>query len=151
MTKHAIVSQAEWIEARKQFLTKEKEFTRLRDELNRERRELPWVRVDKQYVFEGPEGKETLAELFAGRRQLIVQHFMFDPSWEAGCKSCSFWADGYNGFFVHLQQRDATFCAVKCAPCVAPPSLRKFRITNLPRCKGLYAYPDSSVASAISS
>jgi predicted dithiol-disulfide oxidoreductase (DUF899 family) len=116
MTKHAIVSQAEWIEARKQFLTKEKEFTRLRDELNRERRELPWVRVDKQYVFEGPEGKETLADLFAGRRQLIIQHFMFDPSWDAGCKSCSFWADGYNGFFVHLQQRDATFVAVSLAP-----------------------------------
>ncbi len=116
MTKHAVVSQDEWVEARKRFLAKEKEFTRLRDALNRERRELPWVRVDKRYVFEGPAGRETLADLFAGRHQLIVQHFMFDPSWEAGCKSCSFWADGYNGFFAHIEQRDTTFVAVSLAP-----------------------------------
>ncbi|HXZ00273.1 MAG TPA: DUF899 domain-containing protein [Stellaceae bacterium] len=116
MVDHAVVSQDEWIEARRRFLAREKEFTRLRDELNRERRALPWVRVDKRYVFEGPKGKESLADLFSGRRQLIVQHFMFDPSWEAGCKSCSFWADGYNGFVVHLEQRDATFVAVSLAP-----------------------------------
>lgn len=116
MLKHAVVSQNEWLEARKQFLAKEKEFTRLRDELSRERRELPWVRVDKQYVFDGPNGKESLADLFSGRHQLIVQHLMFDPSWDAACKSCSFWADGFNGFFVHLEQRDLAFVAVSTAP-----------------------------------
>jgi predicted dithiol-disulfide oxidoreductase (DUF899 family) len=116
MTRHAVVSQDEWIEERKRLLAKEKEFTRLRDELSRERRELPWVRVDKPYVFEGPDGQETLADLFAGRHQLIVQHFMFDPGWDAACKSCSFWADGYNGFFVHVEQRDVAFVAVSLAP-----------------------------------
>jgi len=116
MPKHAVVSESQWIEARKRLLAKEKELTRLRDELSRERRELPWVRVEKQYVFEGPNGKETLADLFNGHHQLIVQHFMFDPSWDAACKSCSFWADGYNGFFVHLEQRDLAFVAVSLAP-----------------------------------
>jgi len=93
MEKHTIVSRDEWIEAREQLLAREKEFTRLRDQLSQQRRDLPWVRVDKQYVFDGPNGNETLSELFDGRSQLIVYHFMFDPSWEAGCKSCSFWAD----------------------------------------------------------
>jgi predicted dithiol-disulfide oxidoreductase (DUF899 family) len=116
MVTHAVVSQDEWIEARKRFLAKEKEFTRLRDELNQARRELPWERVDKPYVFDGPNGKETLADLFAGHHQLIVQHFMFDPSWNAACKSCSFWADGYNGFFPHLAHRDVAFVAVSLAP-----------------------------------
>ena len=116
MVAHAIVSEAEWTEARKQLLAKEKEFTRARDELNRARRQLPWVRVDKPYAFEGPAGQETLADLFQGRRQLIVQHFMFDPSWNAACKHCSFWADGYDGFFVHLEQRDTAFVAVSAAP-----------------------------------
>jgi predicted dithiol-disulfide oxidoreductase (DUF899 family) len=116
MVQHKVVSHEEWIEARKRFLAKEKEFTRLRDELSRERRELPWTRVDKQYVFDGPSGKETLADLFAGHHQLIVQHFMFDPSWDAACKSCSFWADGYNGFFPHLEQRDLAFVAISLAP-----------------------------------
>jgi predicted dithiol-disulfide oxidoreductase (DUF899 family) len=116
MVQHSVVSEADWIEARKKLLTKEKEFTRLRDELAQERRDLPWVRVKKKYVFEGPNGKETLADLFAGRHQLIVQHFMFDPGWSAACKSCSFWADGYNGFVVHLAQRDVTFVAVARAP-----------------------------------
>jgi len=116
MVQHKVVSQDEWIEARKRFLAKEKEFTRRRDELSRERRELPWTRVDKQYVFDGPSGKATLADLFAGRHQLIVQHFMFDPSWDAACKSCSFWADGYNGFFAHLEQRDLAFVAISMAP-----------------------------------
>jgi predicted dithiol-disulfide oxidoreductase (DUF899 family) len=114
--KHAVVSQQEWLEARKRFLDKEKEFTHLRDELSRERRALPWVRVEKDYVFDGPSGTETLADLFARRHQLIVQHFMFDPNWQAGCKSCSFWADGYNGFFEHLEQRDLSFVAVSLAP-----------------------------------
>lgn len=116
MVKHAVVSEAEWLEARKAFLAKEKELTRLRDELSRERRALPWVPVRKSYVFAGPGGKETLADLFAGRHQLIVQHLMFDPSWNAACKACSFWADGYNGFFRHLEQRDLAFVAVSLAP-----------------------------------
>jgi predicted dithiol-disulfide oxidoreductase (DUF899 family) len=116
MEQHKVVSRVEWTEARKRFLAKEKEFTRLRDELSRERRELPWVRVDKQYVFDGPNGKETLADLFAGHHQLIVQHFMFDPSWDAACKSCSFWADGFDGFFVHLAHRDVAFVAISRAP-----------------------------------
>lgn len=113
---HKVVSQDEWIEARKLLIAKEKQFTRLRDELSRERRDLPWERVDKRYAFEGPDGKETLAELFAGRGQLVVYHFMFDPSWEAGCKSCSFWADNFNGIIVHLNHRDVTMVAISRAP-----------------------------------
>jgi predicted dithiol-disulfide oxidoreductase (DUF899 family) len=113
---HKIVSSAEWVEARKELLAKEKEFTRLRDELSARRRELPWVRVDKDYVFEGPNGKETLADLFGDNSQLIIYHFMFDPSWEAGCKSCSFWADNFNGFVTHLAHRDVTMLAVSRAP-----------------------------------
>ncbi len=116
MPDHQIVSQEEWIAARTQLLAKEKEFTRLRDELSRARRELPWARVDQKYVFDGPAGKETLSDLFAGHRQLIIQHFMFDPGWEAGCPSCSFWADGYNGFVVHLEHRDVAFAVVSRAP-----------------------------------
>src|ERR1700730_4502818 len=101
MDKHAIVSHDEWTEARKAFLAKEKEFTRMRDELSRERRNLPWERIDKDYAFATPDGKATLAELFEGRQQLIIQHFMFGPDWEAGCKSCSFWADNFNDIIVH--------------------------------------------------
>ena len=89
MQDHKIVSQDEWISARKQFLAEEKEFTRLRDQLDQQRRDLPWVRVEKEYVFEGPRGKQTLADLFDGRSQLIVWHFMFDPSWQDGCPHCS--------------------------------------------------------------
>src|SRR6202030_1317632 len=102
MENHRIATRADWIEARKDLLEKEKEFSRLRDQLSQKRRELPWVRVDKSYVFEGPNGKETLPQLFAGRSQLIVFHFMFAPDWDAGCKSCSFWADNFNGIVVHL-------------------------------------------------
>ncbi|MGA2550402.1 MAG: thioredoxin family protein [Burkholderiaceae bacterium] len=116
MTLHHLVSQDEWVRARQELLEKEKEFTRARDQLARARRALPWVRVEKDYVFEGANGKETLEALFAGRHQLIVQHFMFDPSWNAGCPSCSFWADGFDGFFVHLEQRDIAFVAVSRAP-----------------------------------
>ena len=86
-----IVSHDEWMAARKAFLTEEKAFTRARDELSRKRRELPWEKVDKTYVFDTPNGKETLADLFGGKSQLIVYHFMFGPGWEAGCPSCSFW------------------------------------------------------------
>src|ERR1700675_1581592 len=95
--KHSIVSHEEWLNARTAFLTKEKEFTKLRDELNRQRRELPWELVEKKYVFDGPNGKESLGELFGNRTQLIVYHFMFNPASEEGCKHCSFWADNFNG------------------------------------------------------
>jgi predicted dithiol-disulfide oxidoreductase (DUF899 family) len=107
-----IVPAAEWIAARKELLRKEKEFSRLRDELSRERRALPWEKVDKNYVFDGPRGKETLADLFAGRSQLVVYHFMFGPGWKEGCPSCSFLADGFDGAAVHLAHRDVTFLAI---------------------------------------
>jgi predicted dithiol-disulfide oxidoreductase (DUF899 family) len=113
---HKVVSANEWLEARKQLLIQEKEFTRLRDQLSRQRRELPWVKVEKNYVFEGPEGKRTLAELFEGRSQLVVYHFMFAPDWEEGCPSCSFWADNFNGIGVHLNHRDVTLVAISRAP-----------------------------------
>lgn len=109
---HKVVSEKEWIEARKLLLKKEKEFTVMRDELNSLRQELPWKEVTKQYLFEGPNGKQTLAELFDGRSQLIVYHFMFDPSWDQGCPHCSFWADNFNQIIVHLNQRDVTMIAV---------------------------------------
>jgi predicted dithiol-disulfide oxidoreductase (DUF899 family) len=116
MESHRVVSRNQWTEARKALLAKEKEFTRLRDQLSRERRELPWVRVDKEYAFEGASGKKTLTELFEGRGQLIVYHFMFDPSWEEGCPSCSFWADNFSGIVVHLNQRDVSLVAISRAP-----------------------------------
>src|ERR1700682_3825137 len=115
-TNHPVVSHKDWLSARTAFLAKEKEFTRLRDELSRQRRMLPWERVDKPYVFDGPNGKETLAELFEKRRQLVVYHFMFSPEWDAGCKHCSFWADNFNGIIAHLNQRDVTMIAVSRAP-----------------------------------
>jgi predicted dithiol-disulfide oxidoreductase (DUF899 family) len=109
---HKVVSPNEWLEARKNFLIQEKEFTRLRDQLSRQRRELPWVKVDKEYIFHGSTGKETLSELFDGRSQLIVYHFMFGPDSEAGCRHCSFWADNFNSIIVHLNHRDVTMVAV---------------------------------------
>src|SRR5262249_33281626 len=115
-TQHRVVSHEEWLSARTAFLAKEKEFTRLRDELSRRRRALPRERVDKEYVFDGPSGKETLAELFGKRSQLIVYHFMFGPDQDEGCPSCSFWADNFNGIDVHLNQRDVTFVAISRAP-----------------------------------
>ncbi|RKH62942.1 DUF899 domain-containing protein [Corallococcus llansteffanensis] len=116
MNQHKIVSREEWLEARKRLLTREREFTHLRDALSQERRELPWVRVDKPYVFQGPHGEETLSQLFAGRSQLIVYHFMFAPEWDAGCKSCSFWADSFNGIITHLEHRDVSMVAIARAP-----------------------------------
>lgn len=107
-----IVSPADWLAARKEFLKKEKELTRLRDELARQRRELPWERVEKNYIFEGPNGTLALADLFEGRSQLFVYHFMFGPGWEAGCPSCSFFADTFDGATVHLNQRDTAFVAI---------------------------------------
>ncbi len=109
---HAVVSQSEWLSARKELLAKEKKFTKPRDALSAARRELPWVKVEKNYVFDGPAGKQSLAELFDGRSQLIVYHFMFGPDWNAGCPHCSHWADNFNGIIVHLNQRDVTMLAV---------------------------------------
>lgn len=114
--KHKVVSRDEWLVARKRLLAKEKESTRVRDQLARERRELPWVKVEKNYVFEGPTGKLTLADLFAGRSQLLVYHFMFGPDWKEGCPSCSFVMDHVNGATLHLKARDVTLTAVSRAP-----------------------------------
>ena len=125
MTAHRVVSREEWIAARRQHLAREKEFTRLRDELSRERRDLPWVKVDKPYVFDGPAGPESLADLFAGRSQLIVQHFMFDPSWEEGCKSCSFWVDNFDNIVVHLNHRDTSLVLVSRAPLATLEAYRR--------------------------
>jgi predicted dithiol-disulfide oxidoreductase (DUF899 family) len=111
-----IVSQAEWLVARKDLLTREKEFTRQRDALSAARRQLPMVKIEKEYVFEGPNGRETLSDLFEGRSQLIVYHFMFGPGWEEGCKSCSYLADHFDGANWHLPHRDVTFVAVSRAP-----------------------------------
>ncbi len=115
---HKVVSRAEWLEARKALLAKEKAFTREREEMSRRVRALPWVKVEKNYVFDGPppRGKVTLADLFEGRSQLIVYHFMFDPEWSQGCKSCSFVADHYNPTLVHLAHRDVAFATVSRAP-----------------------------------
>src|SRR6476660_8436817 len=113
---HMIVSEKEWLEARKALLKKEKEFTFLRDQLSQQRRDLPWVAVDKEYVFEGKNGKQTRSERFDGRGQVLVYHSMFDSSWNAGCPSCSFWADKFNGIIVHLNRRDVTMIAVSHAP-----------------------------------
>ncbi len=116
MRPHKVVSAAEQLEARKGFLAKEKELTRLRDQLSQECRQLPWVKVDKEYLFDGPDGQETLADLFAARGQLIVYHFMYHPSWKEGCPSCSFWADNFNGIIVHLNHRDVSMVAISKAP-----------------------------------
>ncbi|MGH7880702.1 MAG: DUF899 domain-containing protein, partial [Candidatus Binataceae bacterium] len=104
------------LEARKQFLVKEKEFTRLGDQLSQQRRALPWERVEKEYQFDGPAGKESLSDLFAGKSQLAVYHFMFGPEWEAGCPHCSFWADNFNGIDAHLAARDVSLVAISHAP-----------------------------------
>jgi predicted dithiol-disulfide oxidoreductase (DUF899 family) len=111
-----VVSHEEWVSKRSKFLAKEKEFTRLRDELTKARSELPWEEVTRSYVFEGPTGKRTLAELFGDKSQLIVYHFMFDPAWDAGCKSCSFVADNFDGAIVHLGARDTAFAVISRAP-----------------------------------
>jgi predicted dithiol-disulfide oxidoreductase (DUF899 family) len=116
MTTHAIAKHAEWLDARKKLLAREKEFTRLREELSQARRDLPWERVEKEYTFEGPRGKATLDDLFAGRSQLVVYHFMFGADWKAGCPHCSFWADNFDRIVVHLEQRDVTMVAVSRAP-----------------------------------
>jgi predicted dithiol-disulfide oxidoreductase (DUF899 family) len=124
MENHKVVSHQEWLDARRQLLAEEKELTRLRDRLSQRRRDLPWEPVDQDYVFEGPGGRETLAQLFDGKRQLAVYHFMLAPDWEEGCKSCSFWADNFNGIDAHLRQRDVSFVAVSRAPL---PKIQAFK------------------------
>ncbi len=111
-----VVSRAQWLEARRALMAREKELTRLREEVAAQRRALPWVRIEASYSFDAPQGKESLADLFAGRSQLLVYHFMFPPSWEEGCKSCSFWADGFDGLGAHLSARDVSFAVVSKAP-----------------------------------
>jgi predicted dithiol-disulfide oxidoreductase (DUF899 family) len=113
---HKVVSQKEWLAARKKLLTAEKKFSRRRDQLNRQRRDLPWTKVEKDYVFNGPDGKETLADLFGGLNQLLVYHFMFGPGWEEGCPHCSFWADHFDNVGIHLGQRDTTLVVISSAP-----------------------------------
>jgi predicted dithiol-disulfide oxidoreductase (DUF899 family) len=125
MNDHPVVTPEHWLEARKRLLAREKEFTKARDELSRARRDLPWVRVTKQYRFDGPQGGETLAELFGGRSQLVVYHFMFDPDWDAGCPSCSFWADSFERNVVHLAARDVTMVAISRAPLAKIEAFRK--------------------------
>lgn len=125
MEPHKIVSRQEWTEARKALLSREKEFTCARDRLSEERRALPWVKVDKAYLFESLEGRKTLADLFKGRPQLVVQHFMFAPDWNEGCKSCSFWADGFERMIPHLKARDTTLVAVSRAPLEKLEAFRK--------------------------
>src|SRR5262245_29726758 len=108
MTKHRIVSEEQWVQARRVHLVNEKQLTRQRDELARERRELPWVRVEKDYVFDAPQGKVRLADLFGGHSQLVVYHFMFGPDWNEGCPSCSFVSDHLDGAVPHLAARDVS-------------------------------------------
>lgn len=116
MTRNKVVGASEWESARRELLAKEKELLRASDALSRARRDLPWERVEKRYVFDGDKGEETLGDLFAGRSQLVVYHFMFGPDWSAGCKSCSFWADNFERNVVHLAHRDVTFVAISRAP-----------------------------------
>ncbi|WP_104202861.1 DUF899 domain-containing protein [Billgrantia saliphila] len=120
-----VVSREEWLAARKELLAREKELTRLRDDLNAKRRAMPWVKVEKEYIFDTPEGHKTLAELFDGRSQLIVHHFMFGPGWEAGCVGCSFTADHIEGTLVHLEHHDVSLVRVSRAPLAELEAYRK--------------------------
>jgi predicted dithiol-disulfide oxidoreductase (DUF899 family) len=118
MQPHKIVSEQEWLAARKELLAKEKELTRARDQLSAERRALPWVKVEKTYLFDTPDGSRSLAELFGGKSQLLVYHFMLGPGWKEGCPSCSFLADHFDGLLPHLAARDVTFTTISRAPLV---------------------------------
>jgi predicted dithiol-disulfide oxidoreductase (DUF899 family) len=120
-----VVSHEEWLAARKEFLAKEKEFTQLRDDLSRERRSLPWEKVEKRYEFESAKGKVPLGDLFAGRGQLMVYHFMFGPGWEEGCKSCSYLADHFDGMTIHLANRDTTLVVISQAPLAEIEAFKK--------------------------
>ena len=112
MNRQQVVTREEWTKARIELLKEEKAFTRQRDELSRKRRELPWVAIEKSYSFAGPDGIESLSDLFAGKSQLLIYHFMLGPDWDAGCTSCSFWADNFDGIDIHLAHRDISFLAV---------------------------------------
>ena len=125
MQQHNIVSREEWIAARKALMAREKELTQAREALSRQRREMPWVKVDKDYVFDGPDGKVSLADLFRGRSQLVVQHVMFAPDWDEACKSCSFWVDGFERMVPHLAARDTTMIAVSLAPLAKLEAFKK--------------------------
>jgi len=134
MAEHRVVGHDAWVESRRKHLAKEKEFTRLRDQLSRERRELPWERVEKEYTFESERGAQTLNELFDGRGQLVMYHAMFNPdtagpdtTWtvDAACFVCSYWMDNFNGVTVHLNHRDITMVAVSRAPYPAIAAYRK--------------------------
>jgi predicted dithiol-disulfide oxidoreductase (DUF899 family) len=116
VTDHRVATHDEWIAERLDLLAREKELNRLRDDLAEQRRGLPWVQVEKEYRFEGPDGPAMLRDLFAGRSQLLMYHFMFGPDWDEGCPSCSFWADSFNGMVVHLAHRDVSLAAVSRAP-----------------------------------
>jgi predicted dithiol-disulfide oxidoreductase (DUF899 family) len=122
---HKVVSKDEWLKARQELLAKEKEFSRVRDALSQQRRDMPWEKVEKTYAFDGPDGRESLADLFDGRSQLIIYHFMFDPEWDEGCKSCSFIADHYNPSIIHLEHRDVTMVTVSRAPLLKIEAFKK--------------------------
>lgn len=122
---HEVVSREKWIEARKGLLAKEKDLRRQMDEISRQRRQLPWTKVEKKYLFDGPRGQETLKSLFAGRNQLIVYHFMLGPGWQEGCKSCSFLADHIDGALIHLAHRDLTLAMVSRAPLAEIQAFKK--------------------------
>lgn len=123
--RNQVVSHEDWLKARLELLAAEKAFTRQREALTRRRMAMPWERVEKAYRFEGPDGGLTLEDLFAGRSQLLVYHFMLGPDWQEGCKSCSFWADNFNGIPVHLVRRDVTFTAISRAPLEKIESYRR--------------------------
>lgn len=135
-----VVSRAEWLVARKELLAKEKELTRQRDTLNRERRQLPMVKIEKEYVFEGANGRTNLRGLFDNHRQLIIYHFMFDPGWEEGCKSCSFLADNFPGSFAHFAARNTAFAVVSRAPLAKLEAFKKRMGWTFP----WFSSPDSS-------
>jgi len=120
-----VVSSAEWLAARKKFMAREKELTQLRDEVSRQRRELPWEKVEKTYTFDGPGGKQTLADLFGKRSQLFVYHFMFGPGWKEGCPSCSYFADHVDGISIHLANRDVSLAMVSRAPIAEIEAFKK--------------------------
>mgnify|MGYP000591115933 CR=1 FL=1 len=116
MTEIRVVSRDEWLVERKELLEQEKQFTRARDRLAQYRRDLPWVKLEKEYIFEGANGPQSLSDLFGSSSQLIIYHFMFGPDWDAGCVSCSFWADNFNGTVPHLNARDTSLAVVARAP-----------------------------------
>lgn len=140
-----VVSHEDWTRASLALLAKEKEFTKLRDELARERRALPWEKVEKDYAFDAPEGRVSLADLFDGRSQLLVYHFMLGPDWKEGCQACSFWADNFNGIYVHLAHRDTALVAISRGPLASIEAYRKrmgwtFRWVSSAGCDFNYDY-----------